>query len=367
MTGYAQQGLRVIAFACRSLPTTSAVPRRREDAEGDLCLTGLAALLDPPRPEVPPAIERAHRAGIQIHVITGDNGLTAAAIARDVGIGRDAMQVVTGTELETMAERDLDHLLGSGAEVIFARNSPEAKLRIADALRANGHVVTMTGDGVNDAPALRRADIGVAMDRSARTWPARPPRARRARADGPPAPASHPGRHQPRDAGPGLGGSSASSQPRWSWPASSSPCTGPAGTRAPAPGPGSPLNHAYRQATTVAWLGIVTCQIGTAFAVRTDHASLRSVGVFSNRYLLGGIAFALVFAATLVYAPALQDVFGTAALTPAQLATVAPFPFIVWGADELRRLLLRHRPGRPGPAECTARGTPRRCARRSAT
>jgi magnesium-transporting ATPase (P-type) len=108
-------------------------------------------------------------------------------------------------------------------------------------------------------------------------------------------------------------------------------------------GSGAPLNLAYRQATTVAWLGIVACQIGTAFAVRTEHASLCSVGVLSNRYLLGGIAFALAFAAAIVYVPALQGIFGTAALSPAQLAVVAPFPLIVWAADELRRLLVRHR------------------------
>jgi len=108
-------------------------------------------------------------------------------------------------------------------------------------------------------------------------------------------------------------------------------------------GPGSPLHHAYLQATTVAWLGIVTCQVGTAFAVRTDHASLRSAGVFSNRYLLGGIAFALAFAAALIYLPALNSLFGTAPLAAGQLATVLPFPFIVWGADEFRRLLVRRR------------------------
>jgi len=120
-----------------------------------------------------------------------------------------------------------------------------------------------------------------------------------------------------------------------------------------ATGPGTPLNHAYRQATTVAWLGIVACQIGTAFAVRTDHASLRSIGFFSNRYLLGGIAFSLAFAAALIYLPALHGFFGTAALSPSQLATVAPFPVIVWGADELRRALLRRHHARhqtPGPA-----------------
>jgi hypothetical protein len=82
---------------------------------------------------------------------------------------------------------------------------------------------------------------------------------------------------------------------------------------------------------------------GTAFAVRTEHASLRSVGLFTNRFLLGGIAFSLAFAGALVYVPALHDFFGTAALSPGQLATVALFPFIVWGADELRRLVVRHR------------------------
>jgi magnesium-transporting ATPase (P-type) len=106
-------------------------------------------------------------------------------------------------------------------------------------------------------------------------------------------------------------------------------------------GPGSPLYHAYRQATTVTWLGIVACQVGTAFAVRTDHASLRTVGVFSNRLLLAGIGVALAFAAVIVYLPVMHTIFGTASLTAGQVATVAPFPFIVWGADELRRLILR--------------------------
>ena len=88
MSDYARRGLRVLAVACRTLPAGSAVPGRREDAERDLCLTGLAAMLDPARPEVPAAIERVHRAGIRVNVVTGDNGLTAAAIARHVGIGR---------------------------------------------------------------------------------------------------------------------------------------------------------------------------------------------------------------------------------------------------------------------------------------
>jgi magnesium-transporting ATPase (P-type)/flavin-binding protein dodecin len=106
-------------------------------------------------------------------------------------------------------------------------------------------------------------------------------------------------------------------------------------------GPGTPLHDAYRQATTVAWLGIVACQVGTAFAVRTDHASLWQAGVFSNKLLLGAIAVALAFAAALVYLPVMHGLFGTASLSPGQLAIVAPFPFIVWGADEIRRWLVR--------------------------
>ena len=420
MTGYAQRGLRVLAFAYRTLPASAAVPGRREDAEHDLCLAGLAAMLDPPRLGVAAAIEQAHQAGIRIHVVTGDNGLTAAAIARRVGIGAADMKVVTGSELDAMTEDDLDSLLNSGSEVVFARSSPEAKLRIADSLRAMGQVVAMTGDGVNDAPALRRADIGVAMGRSGTdvareaatmvltddnfaTITAAVEAGRRvydnvrkficyifthavpevapflvfALAGGavplpltvmellaidlgtdtlpalalsrePAEPGLMDRPPRPRTQGVISRGMLARA---WGFLGLISAALVMAGFfltlqhagwhPGAATGPGTPLNHAYRQATTVAWLGIVACQIGTAFAVRTDHASLRSVGFLSNRFLLGGIAFSLAFAAVLIYLPALHGLFGTAALSPAQLATVAPFPFIVWGADEIRRALLR--------------------------
>jgi calcium-translocating P-type ATPase len=421
MNDYARRGLRVLALAHRELPAGSAAPARREDAERELCLAGLVAMLDPPRPEVPAAIERVHRAGIRVHVVTGDNGLTAAAIARRVGIGAGGMRVINGGELDQMTERALDGLLTSGDEVVFARSSPEAKLRIADALRAHGQVVAMTGDGVNDAPALRRADIGVAMGRSGTdvareaatmvltddnfaTIAAAVEAGRRvydnvrkfisyifthavpevlpflvfALAGGAiPLPLTVmqilaidlgtdtlPALALSREpAEPGLmdrpprsrkqGVISAGMLARsWGFLGLISASLVMAGFfvtlrhtgwyPGAATGPGSPLNHGYRQATTVAWLGIVACQVGTAFAVRTDHASLRSVGVFTNRLLLAGIAVALAFAAALVYLPALNTVFGTAPLAPAQLAIVAPFPFIVWGADEIRRFLVRH-------------------------
>jgi magnesium-transporting ATPase (P-type) len=106
---------------------------------------------------------------------------------------------------------------------------------------------------------------------------------------------------------------------------------------------GHPLHGAYLRATTMTFAGIVACQIGTAVAARTERASLRSVGFFTNPLLLWGIASEIVFAAAIIFVPVLQDVFGTAALRPVDLAVLAPFPVIVWGADELRRFLLRSR------------------------
>ena len=155
----------MLAFGVRPL-APGVLPVRREDAERELCFAGLAAIADPPRPEVADAVARCHAAGIRVIVVTGDHPLTAAAVARQLGIGTVDGPVIVGDELDRMSEPDLDKLLRTGKELIFARTSPEAKLRIADALRAEGHIVAMTGDGVNDAPALRRADIGVAMGRS---------------------------------------------------------------------------------------------------------------------------------------------------------------------------------------------------------
>jgi len=110
-----------------------------------------------------------------------------------------------------------------------------------------------------------------------------------------------------------------------------------------ATGAGAPLHHAYLTATTMTFAGITACQVGTAFAARTSRASLREIGVFSNPLLIWGIAFELVFTAALIYVPALQGVFHTAALGPVELALLATFAPIVWGSDELRRAWLRRR------------------------
>ncbi len=162
----ARSGLRVLGMAYRHLPPE--VERRLAmlgpgDVEQDMVFTGLAAMEDPPRIEVPDAVEKCHAAGIRVIMITGDYSLTAESIAREAGIvGGESVKLVDGSDLETMSDDDLTGVLGCD-ELIFARATPEQKLRIVSALQAMGEVVAATGDGVNDAPALKKADIGVAM------------------------------------------------------------------------------------------------------------------------------------------------------------------------------------------------------------
>ena len=163
--GFARQGLRVLALARKATPS-AAQPPERDDAESGLCFLGLVTMQDPPRAAVADAVARCHAAGIRIIVITGDHPLTAAAIAGQVGIGGKDPLIVNAQPFDHRHEQEVREILATGREVIFARASPETKLQIAEALRSEGHVVAMTGDGVNDAPALRTADIGVAMGRS---------------------------------------------------------------------------------------------------------------------------------------------------------------------------------------------------------
>ncbi len=156
---FGADGMRVLAVAVHPLAGEPADPRA-EDLETGLVLLGLVALIDPPRPEAAEAVATCRRAGIRPVMITGDHPVTARRIAADLGICREDARVVTGPELERMAA-DLGAIVDEVG--VYARVSPEHKLKIIEALRARGEVVAMTGDGVNDAPALKRADIGVAM------------------------------------------------------------------------------------------------------------------------------------------------------------------------------------------------------------
>lgn len=152
-------GMRVIAVARRELPQgTTAL--ETPDVEGGLVLLGLLGLIDPPRAEAVAAVAECQAAGIRVKMITGDHAATAGAIARQIGL-RGAASVVTGAELDTLDDAALR--VRARESDVFARTSPEHKLRLVEALQADGAVVAMTGDGVNDAPALKRADVGVAM------------------------------------------------------------------------------------------------------------------------------------------------------------------------------------------------------------
>ena len=414
----AGKGLRVLALARRRLESID----DRDEVERSLEYVGLVALLDPPRPEVRAAVEACHRAGIRVIVVTGDHAVTALEVAQRVGLAVDIDDVVPAEALADMSDTNLDRLLAERRELIFSRSSPETKLRIADALRAQGEVVAMTGDGVNDAPALRRADIGVAMGVAgtdvareaapmvltddnfasivkaieggrrvyanirkfvfyifAHATPEVVPFLVFALSGGfvplpltvvqilavdlgtetLPAlalgrePAEHGLMEQPpRRRAEGvirremlvrawlfLGGISATLVLggffyvllRAGWT------------------PGDPtdeqarLHHAYLQATTTSFLGIVACQVGTALAARTERRSLREVGLMTNRLLLWGIAFELVFAAVIVATP----VAGPLAMARPPwdaLLLLLPFPFVVWGVDELWRYRRRSAP-----------------------
>jgi Ca2+-transporting ATPase len=155
-----REALRVLGVAYRlikSLPEGA----NREDLEQDLVFVGLIGMIDPARPEVAPALETAYRAGIRTIMITGDYPNTARAIAESIGLLRSGHQVLTGAQLEGMSDEELKEEVKKTD--VYARVSPEHKLRIVTALQANGEVVAMTGDGVNDAPAIKQADIGISM------------------------------------------------------------------------------------------------------------------------------------------------------------------------------------------------------------
>jgi len=418
---YAARGLRVLGFAEQRLQSVPKV-EDRERVEDRLTFLGLAALEDPPRPEVAGAVAQCRLSGVRVIVVTGDHGLTAEAVARGVGIVGEEPTVVSGQEIEALPVAELNRLLDESAELIIARSNPETKLHLVDALREQGHTVAMTGDGVNDAPALRRADIGVSMGLSgtdvareastmvladdnfasivsairegrvvyenirkfityifAHATPEVVPFLLFALSGGSiplgitalqilaidlgteTLPALALGQEPPE---PGV----MDKPPR---KRDENIITGSMLTRAwlrlglleallvtgafllvlveagwspgDPTGTGSALHEDYLLATTVVFAGITTCQVGTAFATRTSHESLRRIGVFTNRMLLWGIAFELAFAAAIVYVPWLQDIFGTAALGVREIAVLATFPLVVWGSDELWRWRRRRR------------------------
>jgi magnesium-transporting ATPase (P-type) len=151
-------GLRVLAFAYRDVDSGI----DHDHLEESLTFAGLVGLNDPPRPEVPVAIAQCRSAGIKVVMVTGDHAQTALAVAREIGLVREQGAVITGRDLDRLSDAQLRFALDK-SELVFARASAEQKLRIVRALQTAGEIVAVTGDGVNDAPALKAADIGVAM------------------------------------------------------------------------------------------------------------------------------------------------------------------------------------------------------------
>ena len=416
----ARLGLRVLAMAYRYLPASAeriVKIAHPGDIEQQMVFAGLVAMQDPPRDEVPTAVQKCHVAGIRIVMVTGDYGLTAESIARQVGIVEDGpVTVVEGTDVAEMDEDDLRAVLTSG-QVIFSRATPEHKLLVVTALRDLGEVVAVTGDGVNDAPALKRADIGIAMgmmgtdvareaaemilvddnfativgaveegraifdnmrkfivyifahlspeaipfifyalfriplpltvmqilaiDLGTETLPALALGVERPEPD---VMARPPRRRTERLLSAGsltrgyafLGGMTTVvvlsafflflRSHGWSWGQSS-----------------APTKEVGLEASTIVFLGIVLMQVGNAFACRTERASAFTIGLFSNRLLLWGIAFELVFAAALIYVPFLQDVFRTGPVGAEWWAYLLAFVPVIFLAEEARKAIQRRR------------------------
>lgn len=158
----ARQGFRVLGVAARK-GGSELLDLGDRELEENLIFIGLVAMFDPPRPEVPEAIAQCHSAGIKVTMVTGDYGLTAEAIARSIGLVKDTVRVVTGEGMGHLSDAQLRQILKYRSGLVFARMSPEHKLRLVQAYKDTGEVVAVTGDGVNDAPALRAGNIGIAM------------------------------------------------------------------------------------------------------------------------------------------------------------------------------------------------------------
>ena len=165
---FARQGFRVLGLAIRP-GSADLKDMKAQDLEQGLTFVGLVAMFDPPRPEVPQAIAQCHQAGIRVTMVTGDYGLTAEAIAQQIGLvepdlaTHEPVRVITGDTLGHLSDAQLQQMVKYRSRLVFARMAPEHKLRLVEAYKATGSVVAVTGDGVNDAPALRSAHIGIAM------------------------------------------------------------------------------------------------------------------------------------------------------------------------------------------------------------
>jgi len=416
----AREALRVIAVAYRHLDTDHP---DQNTAEHDLTFLGLIGMMDPPRPEVIDAVAACRHAGIRIIMDTGDYGVTAEAIARQVGIvtGPDP-GIISGPQLDTMSDEQLVDALATNPETVFARVRPEHKLRVVAALQHLGHVVAATGDGVNDAPALKEADIGVAMGVTG-TDVARQAAVMVLLDDSFASIAASVelGRavyanirkflvyifsHNIAELAPILLAAAVGfplvplsalqvlsidlgSDILPALALGAEPPDPSVMTRPPRPvrerllsgavirrfmflgvieaigvccaffwrihsahlgySQFTASNHTYREARTMVQVGIVVSQFFNAQTVRSDDASILTVGVLTNLRLLVAGGISLVLVSCISYVPILQHVFGTTGLTPTDWFILTGFGVALLAADELRKALVRWRRPRAEP------------------
>jgi Ca2+-transporting ATPase len=395
----ASRALRVLGVACRSLAALPAVPTA-DDMEIGLTFIGLLGMMDPARPETGPAVQRAHDAGISVVMITGDYAQTAAAVGRKVGLLAEGGTVLSGAQIDALDDAGLAAALEH--TTVFARVSPQHKVRIVDALRSRGHVVGMTGDGVNDAPALKRADIGIAMgmtgtDVTRETadmvltddnfasiisaveqgriifsnirkfvyfllscnlgeigtiflgtllgWPV-PLTAiqllwMNLLTDGAPALALGMEKGEP-------GVMTRPPRPPREPIINRSMILGLVlqavaitGTTLLAFWIGLHVFDSEPVAHTMAFFMLSGCQLARAYTNRSERASLFSLGVFSNRWMQYAVAVSSVLLLAAVYVPGMNTVFNAVPLTLAHWAYLAPLLFVPAVVDELAKLGLR--------------------------
>jgi magnesium-transporting ATPase (P-type) len=416
---FARDGLRVLAIAYRSITSAEAADATSETVERNLTFIGITAMHDPPRPEVRESIALCRRAGIRVVMITGDYGITAQAIARQVGmITSESAEVITGPELSMMSDEELRERIGH--EVIFARVNPEHKLRVVSAFKDLGNVVAVTGDGVNDAPALKRADIGIAM--GIRGTDVAKEAAEMILTDDNFASivaAIEEGRAVFDNAKKFITYIIAHLVPEavpfifYALLKIPVPITVmqilaidlgtetlPAlalGTEKPEPGimdlpprsqkkgiidamvifrgyiflgllasaavvisyflvlraggwklgmqlePDDTIftNLLHLKAITMVFAGIVVIQIANVFACRSEKHSAFRIGLFSNKLILWGIGFEVIFVAALVYVPPLQRIFNTIGLGLKDWGLLSIFMVIIFGLEELRKKMAR--------------------------
>lgn len=375
---------------------------------------GLVALKDPPRSAVYESIKNCKEAGIDVVVVSGDHALTAKAIAEEVGL--EINSVFSGKEIEGMSEKERARVLKLG-NFLVARSNPETKLHLVSSLQSLGHTVAMTGDGANDAPALRKADIGIAMGESgtdvareaatmvltddnfasiasaikegrvvyenirkfityifAHATPEVVPFLLFALSGGTiPLPITalqilaidlgtetlpalalgrepaEPGimKKKPRPKKERIV-SAAMLRRAWVYLGIVEAALVVFGflfvlwTQDWGLGESVP-EETYFKATAMTFAGITACQVGTAFAARTTASSLKDIGIFSNKLLIWGILFEIIFASAIIFIPYFQEIFKTASLDIEAILILSTFPFIVWGSDEIRRFLVRRK------------------------